>query len=452
MATTKLVRPEAATATETSPCVNTVKDVTCPFCGCLCDDIHVTVENNVITKAKNACGISAAKFRHAERLSRRAKATYRLGSSVKELTNEEALNKAAEILLESKRPLLFGFATTSVEVIRIGLELAEKLKGVADNTSSVCHGPGIIAQQIIGESTCTLGEVKNRADVIVYWGCNPVHAHPRHIRRYSAEAVGRFRPNGRKDRTVIVVDIRETPTAKKADYFLQITPNSDFEVVNTIRMLLRGRQPSRSKIGGVEIDKIKEIVDILKKAEMGVLFFGVGLTMSKGKMYNVQAVTQLTMDLNRYAKFNSIPMRGHFNVGGANKVFTWTTGYPLAVDFSRGFPRYSPTEYTGVQSLLRKDVDAMLVVASDPVAHFPRKAVEYMMQIPLITIDPYESLTASVSDLHIPSTIVGLEEEGTAYRMDSIPLPLKKIVDPPVGIQSDVAILNGILQRIKEGQ
>ena len=143
-------------------------------------------------------------------------------------------------------------------------------------------------------------------------------------------------------------------------------------------------------------------------------------------------------------------MRGHFNVGGANKVFTWTTGYPLGVDFTRGYPRYSPTENTGVEALIRHEADAMLVVASDPVAHFPRQAIDRMMQIPLITIDPHESLTVTVSDLHIPSSIVGIEEEGTAYRMDSIPRPLKRVVDPPQGVLSDVEILTGILERIKE--
>ena len=96
---------------------------------------------------------------------------------------------------------------------RSGIKLAESLHAVLDNTSSVCHGPGLIAHQLIGESTCTLGEVKNRADVIVYWGSNPEHAHPRHLKRYTADATGRFRPNGRSDRKVIVVDIRETPTA-----------------------------------------------------------------------------------------------------------------------------------------------------------------------------------------------------------------------------------------------
>ena len=72
--------------------------------------------------------------------------------------------------------------------------------------------------------TCTLGEVKNRADLIIYWGGNPAECHPRHFTKYTLTQKGKFVPNGRKDRTMVLVDIRETPSAKAADIFLQVRP------------------------------------------------------------------------------------------------------------------------------------------------------------------------------------------------------------------------------------
>ena len=79
--------------------------------------------------------------------------------------------------------------------------------------------------------TCTLGEVKNRADFIIYWGGNPAECHPRHFTKYTLTQKGKFVPNGRKDRTMVLVDIRETPSVKAADIFLQIRPGKDFEVL-----------------------------------------------------------------------------------------------------------------------------------------------------------------------------------------------------------------------------
>jgi formylmethanofuran dehydrogenase subunit B len=51
------------------------------------------------------------------------------------------------------------------------------------------------------------------------------------------------------------------------------------------------------------------------------------------------------------------------------------------------------------------------------------------------------NVTALVGDMVFPSAIVGIEKAGTAYRMDHVPLPLKKVVEPPEGILSDEEIL-----------
>jgi formylmethanofuran dehydrogenase subunit B len=83
--------------------------------------------------------------------------------------------------------------------------------------------------------TCTLGEVKNRADFIIYWGGNPAECHPRHFTKYTLTQKGKFVPNGRKGRTMVLVDIRETPSVRAADLFLQIRPGKDFEVLTTLR-------------------------------------------------------------------------------------------------------------------------------------------------------------------------------------------------------------------------
>ena len=61
-----------------------------------------------------------------------------------------------------------------------------------------------------GKITCTLGEVKNRADFIVYWGGNPAECHPRHFSKYTLTQKGKFVPEGRKGRTMVLVDIRDT--------------------------------------------------------------------------------------------------------------------------------------------------------------------------------------------------------------------------------------------------
>jgi formylmethanofuran dehydrogenase subunit B len=142
-------------------------------------------------------------------------------------------------------------------------------------------------------------------------------------------------------------------------------------------------------------------------------------------------------------------MRGHYNVTGANAVSTWQTGYPYAVDFSEGYPQYNPGETSAVDILARGESDATLVIASDPVSNFPSKAAHHLVNKPLVVIDPLETPTSVMADVVLPSTFVGIETEGNAYRMDHVPIPLKKVVDPPKGLLSDQEIIQEILNRVK---
>ncbi|MCD6263274.1 formylmethanofuran dehydrogenase subunit B [Candidatus Bathyarchaeota archaeon] len=424
-----------------------VTGVTCPFCGCLCDDLEVVIEGGRITNVKNGCAYSLAKYLNYQR-ERLLKPMVREGEELVAVSLEEAVERAAQILVDSIYPVLYGWSSTSSEAQRLGIELAEEVRGAIDNTSSVCHGPTVEALQELGHPGCTLGQVRNRADLIIYWGSNPLQSHLRHMSRYTIGAVGRWR-RGREDRTLIVVDVRKTYTARVADYFIQVEPNKDFELLTALRMALRYEEIEQERVAGVPVEHIEEVAEILRGCEFGALFYGLGLTMSSGKNRNIDAAISLVRDLNRWTKFVMIPMRGHFNVAGANIVFLWQTGYPFAVDFSHDYPRYNPGVTSVIDILSRRESDASLIVASDPVANFPRRAVESLLENPLIVIDPHRTATAERADVVIPSALVGIECEGTAYRMDGVPLKMKKVVDPPPGCLSDEEILHRILEEVR---
>ena len=156
---------------------------------------------------------------------------------------------------------------------------------------------------------------------------------------------------------------------------------------------------------------------------------------------------RLVRDLNDHTKFSIIPMRGHYNVAGANDVMTWCTGYPYAVNFSKSYPVYNPGEFSAVDVLARGECDTALIIASDPVAHFPAQASEHLVRIPTIVIDPKINLTSLIAKIVIPSAIAGIECDGTAYRMDGVPLRLKKVIDSE--FLPDREILKKIIERVK---
>jgi formylmethanofuran dehydrogenase subunit B len=475
--------------------VSVINAVTCPICGCLCDDIEVTVVENEVVKVKNGCAVCEAKYLGYKSEHRIRQPLIRKDDKFVAVPMKEAIHKAAEILANANYPILYGWSSTNCEAQRVGVELAEEVGGVLDNTAVVCHGPSLMGTQEVGIPTSTLGQIRHRADVIIYWGCDPWSAHPRHLERYTSFTEGRFEDSewksylnkvkaaaGKKKllsaqrvapkqqraavadslvfnkppeilqkegRKLIVIDVRKSMTAEMADYFLKVEPNKDYELMQAIRAMVKDEELDVDQVAGIPVEYLKEVVDALVNCKFGVIFFGMGLTQSAGKFRNIEVAISLTRDLNMRTKFLIMPMRGHFNVSGANIVFAWQSGYSFGVDFSLGYPRYNPGETTSMDILLRGESDAALVIASDPGATFPKRAIQHMVKHPLIVIDPHMNPTAMLGDIVFPSAFVGIEVGGTAYRMDNVPLPLKKVVEPPEGILSDEELLKKILQEVR---
>jgi len=428
-----------ATKSETAE-VRVVENVVCSFCGCLCDDIVVEVDDGGITRVRKACANGRGFFTHYRPAPRQPSVN---GQGV---GWKEAVAEAAQILNAADSPLIYGLSSTVTEAQRKAVKLADRLGAMIDTTSSVCHGPTGLAMQAVGEPTCTLGEVRNRADLLVFWGCNPAVSHIRHSSRYSARSKGMLTPNGRQDRTVVAVDVRPTASTRTADIFLQVQPGADFDVLAALRALVQGKEIAMETVGGVPATQLSDLADRFKTCRFGVAFVGMGLTQSRGRDLNVSELFTLVADLNQYTRFSVIPMRGHGNVAGADQVLTWQAGYPFAVSFARGYPQYGPGEFSTVDVLARGEADAALILASDPVAHFPRAAARQLEHIPTIVLDPMPSLTARVARVVFPTACYGVDAAGTVYRMDGVPLRLRPAL--PRARPTDEEVLDQIIEAV----
>ena len=92
-----------------------VKNATCTFCGCLCDDMDLTVDmdENRIIKAKRACTLGRAWF--AEHVIEDRPAAMIDG---KEVSFDEAVEEAAQVLTKAKFPIIYGLSDTTSEAQR----------------------------------------------------------------------------------------------------------------------------------------------------------------------------------------------------------------------------------------------------------------------------------------------------------------------------------------------
>jgi formylmethanofuran dehydrogenase subunit B len=99
----------------------------------VCDDIELHAEAEKIVKAKNACSLGEAHFRHhtAERLYPDALI------DGKDATVEEAVEVAADILYNANMPLVYGLSNVTCEASRGAVALAEMIGGVVDSHTSL---------------------------------------------------------------------------------------------------------------------------------------------------------------------------------------------------------------------------------------------------------------------------------------------------------------------------
>ena len=110
-----------------------VNNATCTFCGCVCDDIELHADGTRIVKAKNACSLGEAWFKHhtAEHLYPDALV------DGKPATLDAAIDAAAEYLYAANMPLVYGLSNITCEAQREAVALAELVGGVVDSHTSL---------------------------------------------------------------------------------------------------------------------------------------------------------------------------------------------------------------------------------------------------------------------------------------------------------------------------
>lgn len=423
------------------PPTRTVTDVTCLACGCLCDDLAVTVGRDEVIAVSSACEVGRTWFLSEGRRSQGPAAAVE-GLAVE---SRLAVDRAVEVLRVARAPVVFGLTATVTETVREALGLAD-LVGARVVLDRGPHDLGRVAAfQNQGRVSATLGEVKNRADVVVFWGADPVRTHPRHWERYSVEPKGRFVPQGRAGRSVVVVDAGKTATAEKADLVFAVAPDRQFETLVTLRLLVRGIAPPDRPAG----EDLARLARVLRHARYGALFFQTDAESSGRSGPLWEAAASLVRDLNEFTRFVMLGMGGPGNLHGAEAALTWQAGYTQGVDYRLGYPSPLDDRDTLDGLLRRGETDAVLAVTDAWPARLSDDARAHLATIPLVVIGP-----RATADSERPPTVglatatPGFDAGGTVVRSDGVVLPSRPVLDPR--LPSDGDLIRRLVERLRD--
>jgi formylmethanofuran dehydrogenase subunit B len=241
----------------------------------------------------------------------------------------------------------------------------------------------------------------------------------------------------------VVVDAGRTATADEADELIELPSELDFEALWAMRALVRDVPLDRNLAARLPLDALERLAYRLRASGYGAVLHG------PAGYANALALTALVRDLARITHVVALGLRQDGNARGAEDVLAWQTGYPAAVSFARGHPRARHGEFSAAGLLERGEADAVLIVGFDGLRHLPPRAADHLRRIPTIVVDPRATETAAAARVAFATSAAGVQREGTAHRMDGVPVTLRA----PVASErpGDGEVLAAIEARIAGG-
>ncbi|MFX1314811.1 MAG: molybdopterin-dependent oxidoreductase [Promethearchaeota archaeon] len=350
--------------------------------------------------------------------------------------------------------MLYGFSTVSCEAQLKGLELANLLNGFIDSNSTICQGKVLSIAKETGLTLTTISEAINKADLLIVWGANAAESIPRLFNK-TLFSRGKFRMTGREIKTLIIIDPVKTASfgvMGVRDVALQIKPGKDADLIKVLKEECCNPNSIPSKgVAGIDKDDLKRLLLHLTGTENGIIFIGQGLLRSQLEANVIKELLELIQIINtkqQKGRISVIMVGGHYNMAGFDHVALSNYGKNHSLQFSNNQLTY--TNDTIISKLEKEDFDCSVIVGTDPISHLPQALSKKLAKKSLILIDNKQSATSHIADVILPSAITGIESGGLAFRLDHVPIELKKIINPPSNIFSDEEILKRIIEKLKK--
>lgn len=426
--------------------------VACPFCGLCCDDLKVECSGGQrLTVLANGCALACRRFEQVP-----PDAVPLIHG--KAATLDEAVAHAAEILKGCSQPL-FGGMATDISGAKAVLQLADGIGGVVDHAASDAMFNNLLALQDGGWMTTTIGEIRNRADLIILAGTDAVSNYPRFFERCVWTKKAMFAPRPAQREIVYLgkgLDTKpgRSPTGRRPRVIAGDVRRLG-DMIGALRVLYHDRPLDAEKVAGAPVSQLADLVKSIKKARYGVIVWSAGEIKGAHGELTVQAICEFIKDINETSRFSGFPLGGDDNALGAAQVCTWQSGFPLRTSFAAGHPVHDPYLYSSRRLMESGEADALVwisafrknlkppkesrdlptIVLGAPGMTFPRRSARTPDQMP---------------EVYIPVAVPGIDHAGHFVRTDAMAsLPLRRLRE--TGLPSTARVIAAIEQNMKAG-
>ncbi|MDX1751124.1 MAG: formylmethanofuran dehydrogenase subunit B [Methylophaga sp.] len=413
---------------------NVWHEVASPFCGIASDDLTIEVNGNTVKVLENGDAVTRPGF---ETLITDTQPRI----NGKEVTLDQAVSHIADLLINSKQPLIAGLGT-DLNGARAAMALADKSGATIDSYYSPAAFRNILVLQDTGYMTTTLTEVRNRVDLLVVVGTDIESTFPRFYERMVWNKESMFGQDI-ESREVIYLgktpsgDASTSPNGKKAQVIA--CDNADLpEVVSVLRALVKGKQIQAETVAGVAVSDLSALADKLNAAKYSVVTWSAGQLDIDHAEATIQNVCEMIKEINATTRSNGLPIGGKEGDTTVNAVASWQSGYPMRTTFNRRFPDYDPFLNDSRRILANDESDFLIWVSSFNTAVTPPQS-----SANTIVLGRSGMQFETEPEVYIPVGVPGIDHEGRTFRSDSVvSVPLRKLRDS--GLPSVFEVLSAV--------
>lgn len=415
------------------------RTVVCTACPLLCDDIVPAAG-----RAENACDFGAAAFAAAAASGSDPVEAWDADGPV---PLDAALDRAAGLLAAARRVLVTGLAAATLEDLARACDLAEWLGAAIDAGTAETSQPAGPTIARVGEVTAAWEELRDRADLVVFWFHDPATTHPRFIERFLPPAAGR---TGRR-----TISIGPDPVlaAGPAHRHLRLSGDHAVEAARLLHARLAGLPVAgrpetmpTAKAGDAAV-AATELESAMRAA--GCVAIVTGERVAAGlEPWSIAHVTRI---LAHERPAFCVPLAAGIGAGGANvagvaAISTWRYGAAGAIARAdRAGGVFLPGEAAAGRLIERDEVDCVLAVG--PLTAAAADAIRRRRQ-PLAVVQ----LAADPTGPDIPSRATirircgsRTDAAGTMLREDG-----RRVVLPPRPAAARVRPLDEVLAGLAE--
>ena len=387
---------------------------------------------------------------------------------------DDAVAQAARLLAECHQPLFGGLGTDVAgarELTRLGLRCG----AILDHA----HGDGMMqalrALQDRGGFSCTLSEVRSRADLIVCIGIDPGHSSPDFFARCGiGVAVGEGPGEGPEEgpeegpdegpgdapdqRVVVFLRGSGASGASDGEAWLQGRGGVAVEVMDfgdaDLHVLIAELNAACLQRplprAGPHWAALQALANRLLAARYAVLVYAPGELPGRHAALLVEAISRVAKTLNRTSRAGSLAIGSADGSVAANQVSTWLTGLPLRTALHAHRLDHDPHRHGARRLLAAGAVDGLLWVSSfTPDLVPPAAAVAGDRALPLVVLGHPAMVSALRREggelrgrrVFIPVSTPGVNAPGQLFRSDGgIVLNLKPFMPTTLPAVADVAL------------